>query len=352
MSNNDYKRILLRVPNWVGDAVMSLPSIDAIRERFPSSFIAALARPWVSPVVEWHGSVDEVIRYDKSGWGFKDIRQIYRTIIEIKKRRFDAAVLFQNAFEAAFLALLAGIPVRIGYKTDLRGPLLTQPLKVKRRHVHQTLYYLGILEEAGIPAPYREPRIRLPRGLFEEAQRKLIELGIPTEAKILGLGPGAVFGGAKRWPPDRFAEVAKEAHRRWGFHALVFGSDSERGIGDTLCRSFPGAINLCGRTTLTQAMAMIGACRLFLTNDSGLMHVSSALGIPTLAVFGPTDPVETGPLGKHTRIVSVKTSCAPCLKPECPSDHRCMRSVTPGLVLEEMERLIFATGERRYSKNG
>jgi heptosyltransferase-2 len=335
-----FRKILVRVPNWVGDAVMCLPAMERIREAFPSSLITALARPWVAPVVEWGGSVDKVMIYDKSGWRIKDIEEMISKAFALRREGFDAAFLFQNAFEAAFLTLCAGIPERIGYNTDGRGFLLTKALPRKQGHMHQTAYYLAMLEQCGIEAGYKDPALRLPEEVFSNAWRRLEADGITRGTMLVGMGPGAVFGGAKRWPPERFSQVGKMAAAAWGARVLVLGSPSERGIADRVAGTIEGALNLCGSTGLTEAMGIIGCCSIFVTNDSGLMHVASALGVPTVAVFGPTDPVETGPLGGLASIVMEKSQCSPCFRKECPTDHRCMLAVSPERVFKEMERLI------------
>jgi heptosyltransferase-2 len=231
---------------------------------------------------------------------------------------------------------------RLGYKTDGRGFLLTHgvPRSQKVLAIHQVGYYCEILRAMGWPAEERDPVLHTSGEARTEAVRILKEGGIDPQGFIVGLSPGAVFGSAKRWPPDRFARIGDRVFEEWGAQVVVFGSKGEKGIGDRVCKSMQHqAMNLCGKTSLAVAMGAMSLCRFFVTNDSGLMHMASALGLPTVAVFGSTDHVTTGPRGPQTRIVRRLPSCAPCLKPECPTDHRCMLDITTDAVWETMEDL-------------
>jgi heptosyltransferase-2 len=205
---------------------------------------------------------------------------------------------------------------------------------------HQVEYYLGLLRAFGWEAMRRDPHLYVAEEDVEKA-RDLLGFGdIKGGDFLLGLSPGAVFGEAKRWPPERFARIGDWAVERWGAKVVVMGAQKEKDICKSLDRSMINRpLNLCGRTTLGEAMGLISQCKFFLTNDSGLMHIAAALGVPTVAVFGSTDPVATGPRGQKTRIVRHETECAPCLKPTCPTDHHCMLSIGPEEVWEEMEDL-------------
>lgn len=347
------EKILLRVPNWVGDAVMCLPAIESVRSNFPGRSITALARPWVAPLMECCPAVDDVMDYPKAKGGCAYFKGIFSIAGRLRKRHFDLAILFQNAFEAAFITWCAGIPQRVGYGRDARGLLLTRSLRPveNQAKAHQIRYYLGILDALGLEASYREPRINPPSLEPDGARKILSDLGVRKGETIVGLGPGAVFGGAKRWSPEAFASVGERAAARWGAKVLIFGSEGEKSIGETVKKGIGArAYNLCGETTLNDAIALISCCTVFVTNDSGLMHVAAAMAIPTVAVFGPTDPVATGPVGALTSIVRADVYCAPCMKAECPTDHICMRSVSPEMVWNEMERLLKTGREAGGSK--
>jgi len=334
--------ILIRATNWVGDAVMSMPAFEAVRENFPESHITVLARPWVAPLYESHPAANEVIPY-KRGFGvLKDSSEFLRVVRRTRSLHFDMAVLFQNAFEAALIARLAGIKIRVGYNTDARGFLLSHSVlrgtEVLERH--QVEYYLTFLRALGWDAPTRDPVLRAGPESVTRVRSLLSSKGIEDQDLLVGLSPGAAYGPAKRWPVERFAAIGDRAIREWGAKVVVIGTEKERELGETLVSAAtPGAVNLCGMTGLGDALALIKRCRLFVSNDSGLMHVAAALKVPTVAIFGSTDSVATGPRGKNARIVKQDMECSPCLKPECPVGYRCLLAVQPEDVWRTMEEL-------------
>ncbi|MGH9665508.1 MAG: lipopolysaccharide heptosyltransferase II, partial [Bryobacteraceae bacterium] len=261
---------------------------------------------------------------------------------------FDCAILLQNAFEAALVARLAGIPERIGYARDGRGWLLTRAVPVPERGDlprHERFYYLELLRRAGLlnGAPASD-EIRLDAAIpaRESGMRRLAEAGLG--GAVVGVSPGAAYGGAKRWLPERFAESAAEVARTLGGRIALFGSGEERvlceAVAVLLRAQDMDARNFAGQTTLAEFIEMTAACRVFLTNDSGGMHIASALGVPTVAVFGATDEEATGPAGPLARVVRSPVECSPCLLRECPIDHRCMTRVTAGLVAETALELL------------
>ncbi len=343
IDKSEVRRILVRATNWVGDVVMTLPALEAIGLNFPESSITVLAKPWVLPLFENHPVVDEVIPFGKEGRYGKRLSELFRVIRVIQRGKFDLAILFQNAFEAALLAYLGRVPFRLGYNTDGRGFLLTHGVIRDEEvlKVHQVVYYLTLLKTMGWEAPEKDPSLCADPADVEKARDLLRSSGIREEDILVGLSPGAIFGEAKRWPPERFAAIGDWAAQRWGAKIVVMGSRGEMDICRSLCSAMTHrSLNLCGRTSLGEAMGVIKECQFFVTNDSGLMHVASALGVPTVAVFGSTDPVATGPRGPGTRIVKHDFSCAPCLRPECPTDYRCLLSIEPEEVWEEMEGLM------------
>ena len=321
----EFSNILVRATNWVGDAVMCLPALTAIRERFPRARITVLAKPWVAGLYERETFADEVILYHP-----RKRRELVR---ELRRRRFDCAILLQNALEAALIAFLARIPVRIGYNRDARGFLLTDSITVPRAGDiprHERFYYLELLRRAGILD-------RLP-------ESGLIRLTPPPvkRERVVGVSPGAAYGTAKRWLPERFAEAALRIANERNASIALFGSSEERGLCEQIAASLGDHPhrNYAGETTLAEFIELAAGCEVFLTNDSGAMHIASALGVPTVAIFGPTDEVGTGPTGLNARIVREKVDCSPCLLRECPIDHRCMTLVTVDRVAEEALTLL------------
>jgi heptosyltransferase-2 len=331
----DFSRILVRATNWVGDAVMSLPALHAIRDRFPRAYIAILARPWVADLYQREPFADQVIPLN-SQRGAGDLAGKWRVAQSLRSERFDCAILLQNAFEAALLAWLAGIPRRIGYDRDGRGLLLTDrirppaPGEIPR---HERFYYLAMLQRAGImDGDVPDPKICL-SGSAELRAEGARRLG-PT----IGVSPGAAFGGAKRWHAERFAGAAARIAKELGSGVAVFGSKDERVLAEEVAGLLTAqdvrVHNFAGETTLREFIELVAGCLLYLTNDSGAMHVASALAVPTVAVFGPTDEMATGPTGPFTRVVREKVECSPCLLRECPIDHRCMSRVSVDRVVE------------------
>jgi heptosyltransferase-2 len=335
-------RVCVRATNWLGDAVMSLPAIRAIRQVFPRAHIAIAARPWVADLYARETSVDSIIPYTGSRREFA---------ARLRAERFDGAILLQNAFDAALLAWLARIPERIGYNRDARGLLLTRAIPVPEPGDiprHERFYYLELLRRAGLIErfpPTDAIRLEGIEAARESGARHLAALGIA--APVIGISPGAAYGNAKRWLPDRFASSAgglatgvlglggkSPATRSPALQlaVLVFGSASERPLCEevaaALSRSHIETRNLAGETTLREFIDLAAACRLFLTNDSGAMHVASALAVPTVAIFGATDDATTGPTGPLARVVREHAECSPCLLRDCPIDHRCMTRVT------------------------
>ena len=337
-----FRKILVRATNWVGDAVMSVPALQALRERFPDAKISILARPWVSGLYGREPFCDELIPYEApKGWqGLGDKLSV---AAQLRARNFDCAILLQNAFEAAALARMAGIPVRIGYARDGREWLLSQPIPVPRPDEtprHQRFYYLELLKRAKIIDSYETDGVIRLAGASAAAntgRERFRQVSI--SGPVIGVSPGAAYGGAKRWLPERFAQAAVHIARERDATVAVFGAKEEFQICEAVRQSVIAldgrSMNFAGATSLADFIEMAAACKAFLTNDSGPMHIASALGIPTVAVFGATDHVATGPTGLLSRIVREPVDCSPCLLRECPIDHRCMTRVTAERVVEE-----------------
>jgi len=335
--------ILIRATNWVGDAVMTIPALEAVRENFPKSRITVLARPWVATVFENHPAVNDLLIYQKHDGLIDNISEMRILINKVRKNKYDLAILFQNAFEAALIAYLGGVKSRLGFDSDGRGFLLTHAIKRTDKifAVHQVEYYLSILKSAGLKAESRNPVLNIAKKDSTKADDLLKLNGISRNDFLLGLGPGAIFGNAKRWPVERFAKIGDLAAEKWDAKVIIMGSKKEKEIGTSmtgLMRHKP--VDLCGATSLGEAMGIIDRCNLFVTNDSGLMHIAAALGIPTLAIFGSTDHVATGPRGVKTKIIKHNIDCSPCLKPECPTDFKCMLSIEVEEVWNEMKKFI------------
>jgi heptosyltransferase II len=331
-------KILIRATNWIGDAVMSLPALRAVRNRYPDARITVLAKPWVAALYEGELSIDRVIPLEAAS-GARDWKAKWDLARRLRDERFDLAVVLPNSFESAAVVWLAGVRRRVGYARDGRSWLLTDAIALPAKGEiprHERFYYLEMLRRAGlIEALPDVPEIRLDG--IAEARRRGAELFAKAGVKlpVIGVSPGAAYGAAKRWLPERFGEAA--AHLAGS--VAVFGSAAERAICEEVARA-SGGRNFAGETSLREFIDMTAACHLFLTNDSGAMHIASALGVPSVTVFGPTDESATGPLGAAARLVREPVECAPCLLRECPIDHRCMTRVTAQRVIVAAEELI------------
>jgi heptosyltransferase-2 len=343
-------KILIRATNWIGDAVMSLPALRTLRERFPDASIAVLAKPWVAALYEGERSIDRVMKFESLP-GAKDWAVKWKLAGRLRAERFDLAILFPNSFESAAVARLAGVKRIIGYARDGRGWLLTNAIAVPKAGetaAHERFYYLELLRRAGLLEAIPEvPDIRLD-GVEERREKgKQLFSMLGMRLPVVGVSPGAAYGSAKRWLPERFGEAAARLATEMDGSVAVFGAPAEKAMCEEVARAVTGrgipARNLAGATALGGFIEMTAACSIFLTNDSGAMHIASALGIPSVTVFGPTDERATGPLGLAARLVREPVECAPCLKRECPIDHRCMTRVTTDRVVEVAEELLKVT---------
>lgn len=341
------RKILVRATNWVGDAVMSVPALQALRRRYPAAHISILARPWVSGLYGREPFCDELIPYEAlKGW--HGLGAKVRLAADLRSRHFDCAVLFQNAFEAAALVWLARIPARVGYARDGRSALLTHSVPVPNAGEtlrHERFYYLELLKRAGIidAYPTKEP-IRLSGAAAAAVAGRERFAAAAVSGPVIGVSPGAAYGGAKRWFSDRFAEAALYVARERQSSIAVFGSREELPVCEAVRQRVEAGgwrcLNFAGATTLSEFIELAAACDIFLTNDSGPMHIASALGIPTVAVFGATDDEATGPTGDKSRVVREHVDCSPCLLRECPIDHRCMAAVSADKVAETALSLV------------
>ncbi|WP_306533208.1 lipopolysaccharide heptosyltransferase II [Geobacter sp.] len=336
--------ILVRSTNWIGDAVMTTPALRAIHESFPGARVTVLANPLVAPLFAVHGAVDDVIVYDRRGV-HAGLRGKLRLAKEVRARRFELAILLQNAVDAALIAWLARIPRRMGYRTDGRGLLLTHgvPVDEQTRQLHHVEYYLAMLGRFDITTRDRSLNLFTTPGEDAAMAEFLAEHGIGKGDVLLGINPGASYGAAKRWYPERFAAVADELSRRWGARVVVTGGPGEAAIAADIAAAMSSpCLVMAGKTSVRELMSLIKRCDFFVTNDSGPMHIAAAFGIPLVAVFGSTDHTTTSPWSDRAVIVRRDTDCAPCLLRECPTDHRCMTAVTVeevvGVVVDLREK--------------
>ena len=331
-------KILARAPNWVGDAIMALPALREVRRRFSDAQVAILARPYVADIYRAQQICDELIAYDSNGVhaGISGREQL---AAQLRAQKFDVALLLQNAFDAAWLAWRAGIPERIGYARDGRSFLLTKAIPVsKSREIpaHEKFYYLELIRRAGWTDTLAdESFIQL---MVEEEKRRnaeeiLVKAGVRTGVLRVAIGAGASYGSAKCWLPSRFAELANRLQSRRDAEIILFGTAAEATVSNLIAAEMQRPpIDLTGKTAIANLPALLSQCHLFIGNDSGAMHVAAAVGLPVVAVFGPTDPFGTAPVTPRCSIVQEKPYCSPCFLRRCPTDHRCMTKITVDMV--------------------
>ncbi len=332
-------QIAIRAPNWVGDAVMALPAIRAVREALASAELTVVARRAVADLYARERCIDRVLALEGSR---------REAAAALQRSSFDRIILLPNSLSSALEAWLARIPRRTGYRRDARGWLLTEPVTPPESGEtprHQRFYYLELLRRGGIIAEYPPcEKIEMDGRAEAESSGLAAFAKAGVRAPVIGVSPGAAYGNAKRWLPERFADAACEIAAQQNASVALFGTGAEQSlceaVGATISARGIQAQNFAGRTTLKQFIELAAACRLFLTNDSGAMHIASALAVPTITIFGATDDTATGPTGAHARIVREQVECSPCMLRECPIDHRCMTRVDTGRVVATALELL------------
>jgi heptosyltransferase-2 len=345
-------KILVRSTNWVGDAIMALPALRTIRERFSQAQIAIVARPYVVDIYRDQGICDRLIAYDPGG-AHAGLAGRERFAKGLRAEKFDVALLLQNAFDAAWLAWRAGIPERVGYARDARSILLTKAVAVPQPGeipAHEQFYYLELLRRAGwtdslgaetFIALSVNSKARL------DAGERLVAAGARGNARRVAIAAGASYGSAKCWPPERFANVADRLRAQFDADVILFGTATEAQVLSAIrseMKSKP--IDLAGKTAIADLPALLSQCDLFIGNDSGAMHLAAAVGLPVVAVFGSSDPEGTAPVTPRCTIVQEKPYCSPCFLRRCPTDHRCMTRVSPERVVDAA-RVWLASAEVR-----
>lgn len=319
---------------------MSVPALRELRRLLPDSRFLLVARPWVAGLFENQGLVDEVQTIDT---GQTTLARFHSTVA--KARGCDQAILFQNAFEAALVSFVARIPDRAGYATDGRRLLLTRRAKprIKKLNRHQVYYYLDLLYQAGFSTrDYLQDKgfqpdisLRPTEQGIHSARRLLAESNVQSDKPLVLLNPGAYFGSAKRWFIDRYAVLADRLVQDRSAQIVIIGSADERRIAErisALMRATPAIMT--GATDLATLMGMLSIAQLFITNDSGPMHLAAALDTPQIALFGSTDEIATGPHSRKARVIHKHVECSPCLLRECPLGLRCFKAIEVDEVYE------------------
>jgi len=343
-------KLLVRVPNWVGDAVMAVPALRELRRIFNEARIALVAKPGVAELFVGEGLADDLLTANDARGFFHKIRQFFSDAQRLRHGRFDMAVLLPNSFASALAARAGGVKQIVGYATDARRPLLTQTVAFEAnfKQLHQVRYYLNIaaqLEQrrtgqsrVRFDAP---PRLSVSEEAKQQARRLLERAGIDTAKRLVALNPGATNSRAKRWLPERFSATADQLSERDDFVTLIVGTPGDREVANRVAEQMrTKVVDLTGRTTLAELKAVLACAALVISNDTGTAHVAAALGVPTVTIFGPTEHFATRPLAELAAVVRHPVDCSPCMLRDCPIDHRCMTRVEVADVARQAQQLL------------
>lgn len=326
-------KALIVAPSWIGDAIMAQPMFARLHARFPGLQLDALAPRWVAPVLQRMGEISEVLD-SPFGHGQLSLKPRWRLARELAARNYDAVYVLPNSLKSALVPFMAGIPRRIGFTGELRYGLinvrhnldkLALPLMVER------FAQLAEAPGAALPKPISYPKIR---STAADQEKTLAELGLERPTRLVAFCPGAEYGPAKRWPSAHFATLAKKLAER-GCAIWLFGSPKDHAVAEEISQRAPGLCrNLCGATSLGQAVDLLAMAELVVCNDSGLMHVAAALDRPLVTLYGSSSPGFTPPLSDQADILSLNLACSPCFKRECPLGHLdCLNKLMPEQVL-------------------
>lgn len=331
-------KTVVRLPNWIGDAVMATPTIRLLIEQTPDNQVAVWGPPKSAAIFHGFPGVATVFELDE--------KKEPERLVEIRESGFSNVYLLTNSYSTAKSAQELGIPNRIGYRRDWRGKFLTHPVSCgpRIRAMHMIDYYLHLLPaDWRTPPVDRLPQLHLREGEIEAIRERVAGLCGAGEREWIGISPGAAFGSAKKWDPTRFHQVAR-AMAGEGYRVVVCGTQSERAVADFILEGIPpeDGCNLAGVTSLRELMAALSVCRAVVTNDSGPMHLCDGLGTPTVALFGSTDSTWTGPTHPHHVVLQSQVVCSPCFLRECPLDRECMESLTVEAVINGVRRILDA----------
>ena len=339
------ERMVVVAPNWLGDAVMALPAIADIRRHFADAQLTIAARPSVAPLFSMVQGVDQLITLPGGGglralFGWKD------DVRALKAGGFEIAILLPNSFATALIVRDAGIHERWGYATDWRGRLLTRAIAKPKGTAHQSAYYQALTTALGITAgpPFAEVR-----PVAQRVRELAVDLGLDTDEPFVVFAPGAAYGRAKQWLPERFAQLAELIINEKGWSVIMVGSKADRSTCAEISTRLPGTgsrlnrlIDLSGKTDLPVLAGLMSRARAVVSNDSGAMHLAGAVGARVVAIFGATNEHRTSPLrasaaSPEPRIVTHEVFCRPCMLRECPIDHRCMSGISARSVYAGLE---------------
>jgi heptosyltransferase-2 len=348
-------RIVVRGTNWIGDAVMTVPALRELRRIFPDSEIVLHTRSWAERIFRDASFIDRILTFESTESTLKDVLEQARIL---REEKFDIAILFTNSFASALTSRFGGIPHRFGYSREGRRIFLTHPVKIPawKAKRHEVYYYLNLV--AAVEQEFYGTQTVLnnwPDSTLEvSAERRaralqiLKESGADLSRKTVAIGAGSTNSRAKRWLPERFAELNDRLQRELGANVILLGSADEEKVSNKIMeRSVFKPIRLTGKTDLDDAVSILAEIDLLISNDMGLAHIAPATGTDTIVIFGPTNPETTRPFSPHAEIIRKGVECSPCMLRDCPIDHRCMTWITTDEVFRAAAARFSGRGTRK-----
>lgn len=341
------KNIIVRMPNWIGDLIMATPVLTDLRAAFPDAQITAMCKAPICDLLKKDEAIDELFCFTKPQNEFLRRQDLRNIIAKIEAGKYDTGILLTNSFSSAWWFWNGKVERRIGFSAHFRRFLLTDPLPFpkNRKSEHQVETYKHLLAPLDIPVSKTAPRLYVTGKEVEESKQLLYQRGYVKGKTLIGINPGAAYGTAKCWPPERFRALALKLLNETDGWIVFFGDAASFSLVKEICSGLPErVINLAGVTSLRELACLVKDCSVLVTNDSGPMHIGAAFGTPLVALFGSTDEKATGPYGQMDGVINKHVKCAPCFKRVCPIDFRCMNSISVDEVADCVHDRLKKTG--------
>lgn len=333
------KKIVIRAPNWIGDSILALPAMANLKRNFPESELWVAANEWVKDLFRMEDYLEGIIPLPQQS----NLKNLNLSARRLREFSFDLGILLTNSFGSALLFYLARIPQRWGYKRDGRGFLLTKgaPIHNQADRYHQAHYYLNLLSGLGLKNYTTGLNLSLDRRELVRMKEWLESQNIDAKKPLVIINPGAFYGPAKRWPAYKYSELASLLQEKNTAQIVIIGSETEVPLAEHIATDMPEKpFILAGQTSLSRLAAIISFSSVFISNDSGPMHLANALKIPVIALFGPTEPLRTGPYQNPYTLFHKGAPCWPCSYRACPYDHRCMINISAQEVFEACQKYL------------
>ncbi len=343
--HKNIKKILIVSTSWLGDAIITIPTIHGIRNLYPDARISILAKNTIADIFRTVDILDEVIYFQKEK-GLKKALGVFKIASALKKKKFDLAFIFPRSLGSALMCFLAGIPERIGFASNARDLFLTESVQRDTEILskHQVHYYKKLLLSKGVSDFPELPCIKTPKRETKWAQKFILALKNPEKPFLVGINPGSTYGEAKQWLPERFEELAKRLVKNNGCDIIIFGDANSTPLAEKINRGIENkAIDVTGKTNILQLTGLLKECDLLVTNDTGPMHLACAVKTQVVAVYGSTNQITTSPLGPDAVMIKTNMPCSPCMKRVCPEGHHlCMKNISVDEIQEAVLQKLSA----------